>query len=87
MKIRLTEQPMNKAVERLAVLFVGAFAVCCVAVAVYQLVWVMPAKKCEEHGAWWDPDTRVCATPLYIPALTHRAPGSPKITPQAREAK
>jgi hypothetical protein len=87
MKIRLTEQPMNKAVERLTVFFVGVFALCCVAVAAYQLIWVMPAKTCEDHGAWWDPETRVCATPLYIPALTHRKPGSPKLTPQAREAR
>jgi hypothetical protein len=84
MKFKLTEQPMNKAIERLTVLFVSLFAVSCVAVAVYQLVWVMPAKHCEEHGAWWDPSTRVCATPIYLPDLTHRPIGSPKLTPLAR---
>ena len=84
MKFKLTEQPMNKAIERLTVLFVSLFAVSCVAVAVYQLVWVMPAKHCEEHGAWWDPATRVCATPIYLPYLTHRPIGSPKLTPLAR---
>jgi hypothetical protein len=75
---------MNKAIERLTVLFVSLFAVCCVAVAVYQLVWVMPSKRCEEHGAWWDPSTRICATPIYLPNLTHRPIGAPKLTPLAR---
>ncbi len=84
MKFKLTEQPMNKAVERLTVLFVSLFAVSILAVAVYQLVWVMPEKQCEQHGAWWDPSTRVCATPIYLPNLTHRPIGSPKLTPLAR---
>jgi hypothetical protein len=84
MKFKLTEQPMNKAIERLTVLFVSLFAVSCVAVAAYQLVWVVPEKRCEEHGAWWDPSTRVCATPIYLPDLTHRPLGSPKLTPLAR---
>ena len=46
MRIDLTEQPMNRAIEKLTLFFVGVFAVCCVGVAVYQLVWVMPAKQC-----------------------------------------
>jgi hypothetical protein len=84
MKFKLTEQPMNKAIERLTVLFVSLFAVCCVAVAAYQLVWVRPEKRCEERGAWWDPATRVCATPIYLPNLTHRPVGAPKLTPKSR---
>jgi hypothetical protein len=78
MNIQLTEQPMNPAIQRLTLLFVSLFLASCVAVAVYQFVWVMPAKTCEAHGAWWDPDTRVCATPIFLPALTHRPVGAPK---------
>lgn len=80
--IQLTEQPMNKAVERLTVFFVALFAICCVAVAVYQLVWVMPAKRCDAHGWWWDPATRVCGMPVSVATFTHRPIGSPKVTPE-----
>jgi hypothetical protein len=74
----LTEQPMNPVIQRLSLLFVSLFFACCVAVAVYQFVWVAPAKRCEARGAWWDPDTRICATPIFLPALTHRPIGAPK---------
>jgi hypothetical protein len=80
----LTEQPLNKLIQRMAVAFAAAFAVCCVAVAVYEVLWVMPAKRCLENNGWWDPATRLCGTPIYIPDLTHRAPGAPKLTPLSR---
>ena len=79
MKFKLTETPINKAIERLTLLFVGVFAVSCVVVAVYQLVWVMPVKRCEDHGFWWDPATRVCAMPISVTSFTHRPIGAPKI--------
>jgi hypothetical protein len=78
MNIQLTEQPMNRVVERLTLIFVSVFAVCCVAVAVYQLLWAMPAKRCEDHGWWWDASTRVCAMPVSVTAFTHRPIGAPK---------
>jgi hypothetical protein len=84
MKLQLTEQPMNRAIERLTLLFVGAFVVCCVAVAVYQVVWVMPVKRCEDRGWWWDPATRQCGMPISVTAFTHRPIGSPKITVAAK---
>ncbi len=77
--IQLTEQPMNKAIERLTVLFAALFALCCVAVAVYQFVWVLPAKRCEERGGWWDGETRQCGIPISVTAFTHRPIGSPPI--------
>ena len=86
MKIELTEQPMNSAINRLMLFFVALFAISCVVVAVYQVVWVMPAKKCEAHGAWWDPGTRICATPIFLPALTHRPIGAPKLAPPVKPA-
>ncbi|MDB5458767.1 MAG: hypothetical protein JWO72_508 [Caulobacteraceae bacterium] len=82
--MKLTEQPMNQMIQRLALVFVGIFAVSCVAVAVYQVVWVMPAKRCLEHNGWWDPFGRVCATPIFLPDLTHRPIGAPKLTPLSR---
>jgi hypothetical protein len=82
--MKLTEQPMNRMIQRLALVFVGIFAVSCVAVAVYQVMWVMPAKRCIEHNGWWDPFGRVCATPIFLPDLTHRPIGAPKLTPQSR---
>ncbi len=81
MRIQLTEQPMNRAIEKLTLFFVGAFALCCVAVAVYQVVWVMPAKQCEQRGWWWDGETRQCGVPVSITSLTHRPIGSPSVTP------
>ncbi len=86
MKLKLTEHPVNRVIERLTLLFVGAFAVCCVIVAVYQLVWVMPAKRCEDHGWWWDSATRVCGMPISVTAFTHRPIGAPKLTPVAKAA-
>jgi hypothetical protein len=83
-KLKLTEQPMNGAIHKLTLLFLGVFVASCVAVAVYQLVWVMPQKRCEDREGWWDPQTRLCGTPIFLPNLTHRPIGAPKITPNAR---
>ena len=44
----------------------------------------MPAKRCLEHNGWWDPFGRVCATPIFLPDLTHRPIGAPKLTPLSR---
>ena len=38
MRFDLTEQPMNRAIEKLTLFFVGVFAVCCVGVAVYLML-------------------------------------------------
>ena len=83
-ELDLTEQPLNKVIQRMALFFVGVFVLCCVAVAVYQIIWVMPAKRCIEHNGWWDPAARICGTPIFLPDFTHRPIGSPKITPLAR---
>jgi hypothetical protein len=81
--MNLTEQPTNPLVQRLTLAFVGVFFASCVAVAVYQVLWVAPEKRCDAHDAWWDPQTRVCATPIFLPALTHRPIGAPRVTPTA----
>lgn len=86
MKLKLTEHPVNQAIQRLTVLFVGLFAMSCVAVAAYQLVWVMPVKRCEDRGWWWDPATRQCGMPISVTAFTHRPIGAPKAIPAANVA-
>ena len=66
---------MNPTINRLKIIFLIIFAVGCVALWTYQLLWVMPAKRCDENGAWWDWSTRVCAQPIYIPSITGRPAG------------
>ncbi|HYE44412.1 MAG TPA: hypothetical protein VEA44_01430 [Caulobacter sp.] len=66
---------MNTTIDRLKVLFLGLFFVGAVAAWTYQFFWVRPAKQCESQQRWWDPSTRTCATPLYIPSMTGRPEG------------
>ena len=87
MKFQLTEQPINRVIERLFLLFVGLFAVSLVAVAAYQVVWVIPAQHCEKRGWWWDSQTRQCGMPISVTNFTHRPIGSPKVTPIKTDAK
>ncbi len=81
---------MNRLIDRLKLFFLCLFAISCVAVWAYQLLWVAPMKACESHGNWWDPFSRICATPLYLPNLTGRPAGalSPaQFKARAQEAK
>ena len=66
---------MNRFIDRLKIFFLGLFAIACIAVWADQLLWVGPAKRCESQGNWWDPSSRVCATPIYLPNLTGRPAG------------
>jgi hypothetical protein len=66
---------MNRLIDRLKLFFLGLFAISCVAVWTYELLWAAPRKACEAHGNWWDPFSRVCATPIYLPNLTGRPIG------------
>ena len=67
---------MNRLIDQLKLFFLGLFAISCVAVWTYELLWVAPRKACEAHGNWWDPFSRVCATPIYLPNLTGRPIGA-----------
>ncbi|HEV2364237.1 MAG TPA: hypothetical protein VGS12_08590 [Caulobacteraceae bacterium] len=44
------------------------------AMAVYDVFYVMPARRCESQGAWWDSKDRQCLTPIPIWRLTGRSP-------------
>lgn len=63
---------MNRTIDRLKLIFLGVFAVCCVGVAVYQFGWEIPRKQCEARRDWWDWRTRVCAHPVLLSDITGR---------------
>ena len=76
---------MNRIIERLKIIFVVIFAVCCVAVWTIHLGWIWPGKRCEAKGMWWDWRERTCALPVPLHVITGRAPGQvEKIVPQAQ---
>ncbi|MDO9472028.1 MAG: hypothetical protein Q7J28_03160 [Caulobacter sp.] len=66
---------MNSTIDRLKIIFIGIFLVSGVALWAFQILYVMPAKKCEAGGQWWDRGRRVCAQPIYIPDMTGRPEG------------
>ena len=79
-------QGMNLTINRLKWIFLGLFAVGCVAVWVYHLMWVWPGQRCEAAGRWWDGATRTCAQPIYIPDITGRQPGESREEASMRAA-
>ncbi len=67
--------------------FLAAFFVAVAAIGVYQVVWAWPAERCLKAHKWWDPDQRVCATPIDLQVFTHRpnpTPTPPNTGPGAR---
>ena len=77
---------MNRAINRLKLVFIGIFAIAGIAIWTYHLMWVWPGQRCEARGGWWDWHTRTCATPVPLQMLTGR-PGAQKITPQNPEVQ
>lgn len=69
------QMSMNRTIDRLKWIFLALFAVGCAGVWAYHLLWVWPGDRCEAAERWWDPDTRTCAQPIYIPDITGRQPG------------
>jgi hypothetical protein len=63
---------MNPTIERLKLIFLGVFAFASIAVLIWHVGWVMPARKCEEAHKWWDGSQRVCAQPVLISDVTGR---------------
>ena len=61
--------------KRLSVLFLCTFAVLVGAAFAWQALVQAPGDRCEAGGQWWDPQTRICAQPIYIPNITGRLPG------------
>jgi hypothetical protein len=63
---------MKSAVPKTMLGFVALFAVLMAGVVVAQTLWWDPARACERKGAWWDNQTRVCATPVQLSTITGR---------------
>jgi len=74
---------MNRTINRTKLLFVGLFFVFAGGVWAYQAIVIDPGKRCEAKGAWWDPDKRICATPIFLPNITGR-PLKPRASAEAQ---
>jgi len=72
---------MNRFIQRVMIAFGVTFALSVVAIFVYFVFWQAPGQRCEMHGSWWDGADRVCAKPIYLPDITHRPIGSPRLKP------
>ena len=77
---------MNPNIERLKLIFIAIFAVMVVGVLVWQIGWIMPAKKCEKSHKWWDNGERICAQPVLISDITGRTIQDKQAEAQARAA-
>jgi hypothetical protein len=64
------------AIPRTKMIFVGLFAVGCVVIWAVQVFYVWPRDRCEAHAGWWDPQSRICATPILISRITGRPNGA-----------
>lgn len=65
----------------LRTLFLTLFAFSAAGFAAYQWFVVRPEKRCAAREGWYDPETRICATPLLISDITGR-PLNRKRTPE-----
>jgi hypothetical protein len=45
----------------------------------YAAVEVWPAERCNSEGGWWDPQDRICATPIPIERITGRKAHAPVV--------
>jgi hypothetical protein len=68
---------MGNTITRVMWGFVAAFFVAVAAVTVYQIGWVAPGQHCMAGHKWWDPDKRLCATPIELRTFT----GRPNVAP------
>ncbi|MDO8901183.1 MAG: hypothetical protein Q7V15_07510 [Phenylobacterium sp.] len=75
--------PMNRFIDRLKLVFFGAFLLSLVGIFGYHAHVVWPAERCESKGSWWDPDGRVCARPVLISDITGRTIPERKAAQQA----
>jgi hypothetical protein len=63
---------MMRFYNRLMLGFTAFFVLAVGAAFAYQFIYVIPAQKCEAVGSWWEPRSRICATPIYLPHITGR---------------
>ena len=78
---------MNPTIDRLKLIFLVIFAICCVGIWTYQALYVWPRNKCEAMGDWWDWRDRVCAVPMPIWRFTGRGIPQPETPAPPAPAK
>jgi hypothetical protein len=52
--------------------FTAVFILAVIGAFAYQFIYVIPAQKCEAAGDWWEPSSRTCAAPIFLPHITGR---------------
>lgn len=77
----------NLSMKRLSILFMGVFAVIVLGIFAFERIFADPRDRCEDEGGWFDLSGRVCATPIYIPDITGRAPGETREQASLRQAR
>ncbi|MBW3618266.1 MAG: hypothetical protein KY446_11090 [Proteobacteria bacterium] len=63
---------MTKTISRLKYGFFALFLLGSAASTYHAIYVVKPRQDCERKGAWWDPEERICATPIDISLFTGR---------------
>ncbi len=76
---------MNAVMTRLKYTFLALFALSCVGVWAYQVLYANPEARCEGSGGWWSSEQRICGVPVRLSRLTGRPdrprPAAPAVTP------
>lgn len=62
----------RRAIDRFRFLFVAMFVAFAAGTGGYWMFVQRPAQACEAAGNWWDGESRVCGTVVYLPDLTGR---------------
>ena len=58
-------------------MFLALFAVGCVGVWAYQVLYAIPKARCEQSGRWWASQYRICGTPVRLSHFTGRPDARP----------
>lgn len=66
---------MDSWIANLKYIILGLFLAASLAATGYEWWYVWPVKRCDNAGAWWDPQDRECLTPIPIWRVTGRLPG------------
>jgi hypothetical protein len=70
---------MKSQIGKLKYVFVIVLGVACALISGWELLYQIPAKKCDAAGGWFSYRYRQCAQPLSLPSLTGRKAGSATI--------
>ena len=69
---------MKSSIPRLKLLFLALFGVSCALLWAFQVFYVWPRDRCEGHGGWWEPESRICGAPVLLSTITGRPFGTPR---------